>query len=364
MRKVSIEHLQPGMKVARTVYTLNGTVLLAAGSPLTANNIERLKELHIVSIFIDDELSSTGPVRDIVTEEMRQETARLVRESIACLEEGRQLNIRGFETLIAELIEELLGCEDLLVSLSDVRAYDDHIFNHSVNVGILSLLVGISLSLTQDQLRELGMGAFLHDVGKMKIMKDVLDKPGILTPDEYEHVKNHSELGFDLLRHYLDIPLLATHVAFQHHERWDGLGYPRGLSGEQIHEYARIVSTTDIFDALMADRPYRPAYSANQATIIVNRLSNNQLEPRIVAALISHVAVFPIGSIVCLSTGELGVVMEIKHNYPHRPIIRVIYDHNRKKLKNPHLVDLSRFSTIHITRLVTEREIRDLSDSF
>ncbi|MGE5372233.1 MAG: HD-GYP domain-containing protein [Solirubrobacterales bacterium] len=361
MRRISCDLLQPGFILGRTIYTIDGRVLLAAGTVLQDSHIDRFREHAIASVYITEELDSElPPVSGIVSEAARQDTAHLVRESILSLQESRQLNIRAVEKIVIDLIEELLGNPQVLVQLSEIRSYDDHTFDHSVNVGILSLMVGITMGLNRSKLKELGIGALLHDVGKIRVDQQILNKPGLLTADEYDHVKAHSELGFEMLRASDDVSLLAAHISYQHHERWDGNGYPRGLAGDQIHEYARIVATADVFDALMADRPYRPAYQANQAVTIINRLTNTHFEPRVVSALVSHVAVFPVGSLVALSSGEIGLVVDVKPDQPQRPLIRVIYDKNRRRLKTPHDIDMSRLTTVYISRVVSEREWAEL----
>lgn len=349
------------MKVARTIYDSDGRALLTAGMVLNERYIERLKELGIGSIYIKDELfDSVAEIKDVVSEQTRLETLRLVKNSFNALERNRHLNVRAVRSVVDGLIDEILANRDILINLVDIRTYDDYTFQHSVNVCILSLMTAITLGYNQLRLKELGIGALLHDIGKIRIDKAVLNKQGDLSSEEYEEVKRHAEYGFDILRSYDEIPLLSAHIAFQHHERWDGKGYPRGLAQTNIHEYARIVAVADVYDALLADRPYRPAYSISQAVTIVSRMASVYFEPRCVAALISNIALFPLGSVVMLSSGDTALVVDVNKNAPTRPVVRVIFDPAGRKLSEPREVDLTKFSSIYITKVLTEQEIAEL----
>jgi len=273
------------------------------------------------------------------------------------MEINQRLNIKAVKEVVDSIIDELLANREVLFHLADIRSYDDYTFFHSVNVCILSLMTAITLGYNQLKLKELGIGALLHDIGKIRLSKKLLNKPEELTSEEYQLIRKHPEFGYQILRTYDDVPLLSAHVSLQHHERWDGKGYPRRLAGEQIHEYARIVAVADVYDALLADRPYRPAYSVNQAVTNISRMSNTYFQPRAVAALVSNIAVFPIGSVVMLSTGQTGIVVDVNSNYPTRPVVKVVYDQYGNKMPKSHEVDLTRLNTVFIAKVLSEEEI-------
>ena len=358
MRRVSIRYLQPGMTVARTIYSSSGKVLLAAGMRITPKYIKRLYEVGVASVYIkDDFFDEPDNIPDVLSEKSRLETARLVKESFQAMEINQRLNIKAVKEVVDSIIDELLANREVLFHLADIRSYDDYTFFHSVNVCILSLMTAITLGYNQLKLKELGIGALLHDIGKIRLSKKLLNKPEELTSEEYQLIRKHPEFGYQILRTYDDVPLLSAHVSLQHHERWDGKGYPRRLAGEQIHEYARIVAVADVYDALLADRPYRPAYSVNQAVTIISRMSNTYFQPRAVAALVSNIAVFPIGSVVMLSTGQTGIVVDVNSNYPTRPVVKVVYDQYGNKMPKSHEVDLTRLNTVFIAKVLSEEEI-------
>jgi HD-GYP domain-containing protein (c-di-GMP phosphodiesterase class II) len=206
----------------------------------------------------------------------------------------------------------------------------------------------------------LGAGALIHDIGKTRLDKELLNKPGQLTPEEYNEIKRHSETGFEILRANREMSLLSAHIAFQHHERWDGQGYPRGLRGEEIHPYSRIVSVADVFDALVADRPYRKAFSTNQAISLMRRMSGTQFEPTILEVLISNIAEFPIGSVVTLSSGEIAVVVDTNKEKPTQPVVRVVFNKRWKPLTTVREIDLIKDTSVQISRILTEAEVSQL----
>ncbi len=357
MRRLRTENLKPNMVVARTIYDSDARILLQAGMLLTEKYIRRLTEKDISSVYIRDQFEDDAEVPDVVSDRTRLETIKVAKESFRNLENQRNLNVGMVKNMVKNIINDLLSKNEILIHLTDIRSFDDYTFAHSVNVCILSIITGLTMGYNDTKLRDLGVGALLHDVGKIKVDKEVLNKTSDLTSEEYSQIKKHSEYGFNMLREYPDISLLSAHIAFQHHERWDGQGYPRGLAGNDIHEYARIVAAADVYDALLADRPYRPAYSVSQAINILNRMSGNSLDPVCITALKANIAVYPIGTFVELNTGDIAVVVDVNKSAPTRPVIKIYYDKYQKAVSQPREIDLSTLSTVMITRLLSNEEI-------
>lgn len=361
MRRISIEDLQAQMQVGRSIYNSDGRILLSAGAILTESYIARLQELGIPSLYIrEDDFSDITEAPELISEQTRIETINIVKDSFKQMENEHKINIRLVQTVVNSLIEELLGNNHLLVSLTDIRSFDDYTFGHSVNVCILSIMTGITLRYHDSRLKELAMGALLHDIGKTKIDKEILNKGDDLTREEYHEVKKHAEYGFDMLRQQEGLSLFSAHIALQHHERWDGKGYPRGLAGEDIHEYARIVAVADVYDALLADRPYRSAYTVNQALTIMKRMTGLHLDPHCLTALIANIAIYPIGSLVELNNGSIGIVVDVNKEAPTRPVVKIVFDPASRRLYHAHEIDLSKLSTILITRSLSEQDFAEL----
>jgi len=289
MRRIRINELKNGMVVARTITDSDGRILLRSGIQLNEGYIDKLRNLGLNSVYIRDAFNDVE-VHDVISDKTRLEAIRVIKDNFNALENQHKLNIRAVKTMVDQIIDELLADLTVLVNLNDIRAFDDYTFAHSVNVAVLSIMTGITLGYNNLQLKELGVGAILHDIGKTRIDKDILSKTGDLSKEEFDEVKRHTVYGFEILRHYPDVSLISAHIAFQHHERWDGNGYPRGLAREDILEYARIVSVCDVYDALLADRPYRASYTVTQALTILKRMGgifwiNDVLMPLYVISL-------------------------------------------------------------------------------
>lgn len=361
MRRVSTKNLTLDMIVGRNIYHSDGRILLHAGIRLTDNYILRLEQMGITSVYIKDEYDDDNiKIADVVSEETRIETIKIVKQNFQLLEQERKINIRSVKQMVDNLMDELLSNPNTLVNLTDIRSFDDYTFAHSVNVCILSLMTGITLCFHDLKLKELGTGALLHDIGKIKVARDILNKADSLSQEEFKEIKKHTVYGFQILRSYQDLSLLSAHVAFQHHERWDGKGYPRQLAGEDIHEYARIVAAADVYDALLADRPYRPSYSISQAITILKNMSGIYLDSRCVTALIANIAIYPVGSLIELNTGEIGIVVDNNKETPTRPVVRLVYDKHNRRIMPQREIDLSKMSTIIITKALSDEDIASL----
>jgi len=360
MRRINIEDLRPDMEVARNIFGSEGRILLHSGVVLSDSYIARLRQLGIGSVYVKDEIFGEIEIPEVVSEKIRMETIKVVRENFVLMQQGHLINVRSVKDVVNNLIDELLSNAHVSVNLTDIRSFDDYTFAHSVNVCVLALMTGITMSYNSTQLKELAMGALLHDIGKTLLNKDILNKPNDLTREEYTDVKRHAEMGFQILRKYVDISLLSAHVAFQHHERWNGKGYPRGISGTNIHEYGRIVAVADVYDALLADRPYRAAYTSSQAATILKRWSGSYLDPACINALISNVAIYPVGSVVELNSGVVGIVVDVNKEMPTRPIVRVVYNLRSESLMPSHEIDLSKMSTVIITQTLSDKQVADI----
>ncbi|NPV91080.1 MAG: HD-GYP domain-containing protein [Firmicutes bacterium] len=357
MRRLPIENAKPGMVNASNIYSASGQNLLAKGLVLNEFYIEKLKTMGINSLYVQTGIADDVVPPEIISEERRVEMVRTVNQVYASLESNRGLNTRTIQLLVSRVLDDIMSNPEVMIHLIDIRAYDDYTFNHSINVCLISLMVGVTLGYTQPQLRELGIGALLHDVGRTKIPYEVFNKPGPLTPEEYDEVKRHTVYGFEILRKYFELSLLSSHVAYQHHERCDGSGYPRGLTGKEIHEYSRIVAVVDVYDAMLADRAYRPAVTSFQALNEIKRLAGeNRLDPGVVAALVKNIAVYPVGSIVQLSNGDIGVVLAVSKRAQDRPLVRRILDSTGGMLKDDSQIDLAANPDLRIDQVFEDEE--------
>ncbi|PIV39039.1 MAG: HD-GYP domain-containing protein [Candidatus Omnitrophica bacterium CG02_land_8_20_14_3_00__42_8] len=353
MRQTSIDNITKEMKLGKDIYSAEGIVLLARGQELKAKYVERLRNLGIYLVYIEDKRVADVEVKDLISEQTRREATKIIKDTMLSLKKKRAIiEVRGIKETVNEMVDEIIANRHLLINLLDMRSYDDYLYNHSVGVCILSLTIGIAYKYDELRLRDLGVGALLHDVGKTKISSEILNKPGKLTAEEFEEIKKHSRWGFDMLRGEKELSLLSSHIAYQHHERCDGRGYPRGLSEEETLQFARIVSVADVYDALTADRIYRKRFLPHEARKIIESNLETQFSLQIVKIFFENVALYPVGTMVKLSTGERGVVMKTERGFASQPQVRVLYNEKGEELERYRERNLREEPTISITKVV------------
>lgn len=361
MRKIPLNYADEGMLLGRSIIDSEGNILLRAGVELDEYYIERLFEIGIHYIYIRDGIFGEDDYEeDVISEETRISTVKLVKKTFSYLQQDRKINTVALRKVVNNLLDEILDNSNVLLSISDISTLDNRVFYHSVSVCTLSIMTGITMNYTENKLKELGIGALLHDIGKSKIDPDLLYRSGDLSEEESALMAKHPETGYAIIKEYGDLSLLSAHVALQHHERWDGKGYPRQLAGKNIHEYARIVAAANTYDELMTDRPNRPAYQVNQAINLVKRMANIYFDPAVVAAMVSNIASYPLGSFLKLNTGEIGIVSRINPEIPQRPTLRIIIDKSQRRLQHPHEIDLAGLTTIIPVEVLSERDLQKL----
>jgi putative nucleotidyltransferase with HDIG domain len=348
MRLIATNSIKPGTKLSKAVINQKGQVLIQAGVPLTERMINRLIDIGLTFIYIEDEKTRDIVIKNTISEKTQKEVIQTVEKTFKDLKTNENISnsfvlekaTKQFSEVIRSVLEELKGNNDLLTLLSDVMIHDQYIFTHSFNVTLYALAIGIELKLDEKQLEALGLGAILHDVGKMLIPQEVLMKPGKLTMEEYDEVKKHTTNGFNLLRNLPNVPLTAAHCAFQHHERLDGSGYPRGVKGDEIHLFGRILAVADVFDAVTSNRVYRQAMLPHEGLEILYAGCGQHFEQRMVEAFRNAVAIYPLGLSVTLNDGRKGIVVKQNPSFCDRPIVR-IFEEDGVEI-SPYEVDLKK----------------------
>ncbi|NGQ97463.1 HD domain-containing protein [Brevibacillus sp. SYP-B805] len=352
MRYISLDDVEPGDTLARSIYTSDGLTLLQADMQLTVGMINKLRRFGVTMLCIKDPHLQDVKMEDVVQETTRKEAIASLSAAMQCVQTGKGMDLRGILKSVNSIIDETLRNRRLLLNLSDIRTADNHMFIHSLNVCMMATVMGISLGYNQQQLKELAVGALLHDIGKV-VKDDAAYANG--TPGQTEH---HAWKGFHLLRKKHEMSIVSAHVALQHHEWVDGSGEPRGLTGAEIHDFAKIVAIANYYDNLISP------FSAEEETCHpyeacekIMALANKRFDHQMVIRFLRSIATYPTGSSLRLSTGEVGVVIDQNRGLPSRPVVRVI---KREKgtiqtLDSDHEVydvDLSEEPTIFITGML------------
>ncbi|AJG96726.1 HD family phosphohydrolase [Clostridium beijerinckii] len=340
MRLIPIECVRENSLLGKDIYTPDGRCLLRAGILLNDIMLQKIKEYKIFSLYIIDDYSS-AEIEDVIKPELRQKSISVIKETFSDIE--RIASVHKFEkrsiseytkqeqqyfnsitNIAEELLDNVLSNKNILISLVDIKSMDNYTYAHCVNVAVISLILGISLNLSKRNLTYLCIGALIHDIGKSFIPSEILQKPGKLTPEEFEVIKNHSLYGYKFLNNFFSLSSHIKLIVLQHHERFDGLGYPNSISGNKISYLARIVSIADVYDALTSDRPYKRAMCPSDALEYLMSNAGTLFDHDMLNVFCKIVIPFPQGTIVSLSNGDIGVVEETMPNFPLRPTIKIL----------------------------------------
>ncbi|MGG6312135.1 HD-GYP domain-containing protein [Paenibacillus macerans] len=347
MRLIPVGSLQAGMKLGKKIYNEDGIVLLSENAVLSDAVIRRLQHHGLDFVYIADARTDDVTVQEMIEEETQRRALSEIRTNFrkwsAPAVKGMVYPFLGktFSGLIESIMDDLSSRDDAMIMMMNINSMDHYLYRHSLNVCVYTLLLGQMHGYSKDELTVLGLGALLHDIGKTKLPLELLTKPSKLTDEEYELIKRHPDLGFKMLKDEPGIPLISAHCAFQHHEKMDGSGYPRGIRGDEIHEFARWIAITDAYDAMTTHRVYRRALLPHQALEVLYTGSGHWYEKAKLEVFRDRVAIYPLGMTVKLSTGETGVVVKIHGHMPQRPVVRVLTNPLGEDLKSPYEVDLS-----------------------
>jgi len=353
MRIVSLSMLKPDMVLAKPIYH-NDFLILRKGM----NNLNRfkdsLKRLGIEYVYVEDEKSEGIEIPDAISEETRVSCKQILRKTMLEFENNCVVDISNMMDTINDLIDEIMSKPDIQISLNDISAADEYTFSHSVSTTVYSLLIAKQLNYTKSMMEKLAVGTLLHDMGKVFLDKRIMNKPEPLTSEEFEYIKTHTTLGYEALKKCPNITELSRIIALYHHERMDGTGYPTGTPAGELHDFVRIVSLADVYDALTENRVYRRKWSTNQAVNYLIENAETKFDLNMVSVFIKQIAIYPNGSMVRLSNNTTGIVKEQNKNFPLRPVIRVITD---EKGNNIDVYELDLMKELSITIVESELEM-------
>jgi putative nucleotidyltransferase with HDIG domain len=316
-----------GCVLAEDILDDNKQTLLAAGVILTAECLKVLDGHNItrVAIFVKhdtniDLVNTAITNNSIIDQQTKQFLINGVRTTFKGHLETR-VEVDKLEDIVKKVVDKIRRRKHILLHLTDIQDSDDDLFLHSVNVSMFSILIGLKMKLATEELCALGTGALLHDIGKVHIPPSILNKPGKLTRDEYNLVKEHATIGYNILKKETNLDHRIMLTVLQHHERCNGKGYPWGISEDQIHPLAHIVAVADVYEALTANRAYRRRFAADKAIDIINENSDTQFAAAVTEAFNSIVVPYNIGETVKLSNGIMGRVIGLNSVDLNRPLL-------------------------------------------
>lgn len=368
MRLININNLEEGMQIGQDLYDEYNRLLLGRGAKLKGTYVTRLKEMGLPALYVQEPDTSDISVPEMIPPAARAKAIQNLTNTFQAvsksLEGMRQLSLdeahqhvhskrftdtfksttnnQGIDQIIGDvdtLVSQIMN-KDVILGLNSIKIHDNYTFQHSIDVTLMGLLLARKIGWNKERLTAFGIGCLLHDMGKIFIQSEILNKPGQLSEAEFEIMKTHPTLGYDLIRTLAPhLSNLVAHVAYQHHERQDGSGYPRGIKGNKaldrnepntIHDFGAVAAVADIYDAMASDRPYRQGWPANKVVNLIQELSGSHLNPRVVEIFLQTVAPFPIGTNIRIQNGTYvgyeGVVADIEDKNLAHPIVRLLFD--------------------------------------
>ncbi|WP_048496743.1 HD-GYP domain-containing protein [Marinobacter subterrani] len=365
--RLPVDLLKAGMRIVSLDRPWTQVPVLFQGFTLTDGAQAQILRQYCEWVLVEDEEDRLDPVLDEASLRMRRtaeplpetrtlaqeipraketwsRTQAFVEEVTRQIESGNDLNLQSARPVIRECVESVKANASAMFWMSRIKSRDAYTAEHCLRVAIFCVAFARFLGLPDDDLETVGMCGLLHDLGKLKVPDEILNKPGALTPDEYTVMRQHTTLGYELLRADPGLDPIISDVTCHHHERMDGRGYPQQLKEWQISRFARLVSIVDAFDAITSDRCYRDGLPTSDAIRILYRNRGQQFDASMVEAFIRMVGVYPPGSLVELSTGEVAIVVATHPGRKLKPRVEILLDADKHPVE-PRMIDLAAAST-------------------
>jgi HD-GYP domain-containing protein (c-di-GMP phosphodiesterase class II) len=382
MRKIPVEELRPGMIFDKPIYVDSNNILITANAPIKESDIKKLMTWGIATVetagvmlkMVDvtneqTQLTDSENEKKIVSDynellkkrktliEIHSRARAAVDVAYKAIRANESFETRDLEEAVQNIVRQLKENSNIFLFLYGLDEGKDYIPTHSVNVTFYSLITGIALKYNQTKLTDLGVGTLLIDTGMVQLPVYIIHKQSNLTDQEFNQIKTHPLLGYRALKELGKIKDSSAIICLQHHEQFDGKGYPRGLRGNDIDEFARIASIADSYEAQISNRSYRKKVDFYHA--MRNLLSSgvNKFDPVILRVFLSRMSVYPIGSIVELSDGTEGIIIGSVPEKPLRPIIKLIFDKERNRIHDTVIINLLTESSLSIAKALDESDV-------
>ena len=326
MRYLPTSKLKPGMALGQDIYDGAGRMLLAKHLLLSEEYISHLEFLGFPGVYIDDEFTRGIEIQEIISPQIRSKALHMVHEMFTFTVEGEESPVEEVRILktIESVMENIMRNGDVMCNMIDIKNYDDYIYYHSIQVGLISLVVGVRYGLSQEKLTQLGIAAFLHDIGKRFIEPEIVHGTWPLEGQDREVFKSHPKLGAEYLRGAYHFSSEVYAGILEHHEWYNGEGYPLNKARDEIHLFARIIKMVDSYDAMTSVRPGRQLQAPSEAMEYLMAMAGIQFDPKLVNILMRKIAIYPVGCEVELSDGNHAVIAKNFEDFPLRPLVKVL----------------------------------------
>lgn len=351
MKLMFVNNLEGTEVLAKNLITDDGKTLLKSGTTITSDYISKLIANGVFFVYVEDSMLD-DIADDKVLGKLKQDALVNMPLIFNDLISNDEKKLQESLSIIEDLVDYISETKNINTNLFEVKSYDNYTYIHCVDTSIMSSFLGASMGLTHKELRELGTGAVLHDIGKTKIANSLINKVEPLSGEEFAEIKLHVIYGGDILRSTGRFSPTILNTVLHHHEKVDGTGYPFRLTEPQISRFAKIVSISDVYTAVSANRSYRKRFSPNEAYELILSGSGTAFSSPMVDTFRKVFAVYPLGCRIRLSNGTEGYVVKQNQFFPDRPIIRVVYEGNPNNKVPFYEIDLLKTTNITIDSVV------------
>ncbi len=353
--------VQQGLiKDSDVLHSLKKSGVLKVSVNLSKSQLEnKLETADKSSVETIDKKSLSGNSKDVTAARRLYDQAKVLQaKTLQSFKDGQVIDIKPIAEVSDHLVDLLFNSKDALLCASMIRTKDEYLLEHSINVSILLATFARFLGLAEPVIRDLALGGFLHDIGKIKVPDHILNKPGALTVQEYELMKQHVNFGLEAVLEIEGFSEVSREVIGLHHEKLNGNGYPNRISENGIGQYGRMAAIVDCFDAITANRVYKESELSTKAFKILLADSDTHFDKGLVVSFIKCLGVYPVGSLVELSNGRLGLVLQSNNSNPLKPKLKVFYNWREKRFIEISEIDLSvRKDNLEIVKSINTNQL-------
>lgn len=386
MKKIKIEDLKPGMKFTRAVYITPTNMLVGPDMPIKEKDIERLKRWGIKDVETSGDISEVSHI-DYGTDAKEENTYKekligkykqlhkiknkfkvryeeavdVMQKMIQDVRRKKLVNNMKVYNISTDLITDVTTNPHIFIYFaSKLSEEKEYLSFHLVNAAIFSILIGHLNKVEPKRLINLAVGSLLYDIGMVKIPQSILLKKEKLDTKELNLIKLHTVYGYKILMKDSNFPAEIAAIALQHHEQFDGNGYPRKLRSEQIDLFSRIVAIADTFEAMTKKRTYRSEFLSYEAMKNILGQSKNKFDPKLLRSFLANMSIYPIGSLVKLNTNAIGLVIGAYNDKPLRPILKIVIDEFEDLVPEDEnrITDLTQTPDLYITNAIDESKYK------
>lgn len=378
MSKFNVSDLKPGMKFDAPVYIEGNNILVPPNVGIKEKDIERLKRWDIKNVETEGKIITKD--QNIIPEKTEQTGVKLflpgdekflnvysqsfkkLQTIYYQIKEGNTVEHDAIDRIVSELYTNVKSNKNEMIQMIlQEKSLEDDITEKSVNCMIIAVVIGMNLKIISHRLLQLATAALLHNVGMLRIPEKIIKKKDNLSVKEIQAIQTHPVISYRIISKELKYPEETARAALYYHEKWDGTGYPKKLSGKDIPLFSRIIAVADTYAAMVKERPYRTQMIGYDAIKTIIRDNFKSFDPDIIKAFLKGMGIYPIGSIVLLNNSIIGRVVETQSTAPLRPKIEVLINEKSKKQKEPQIIDLLTEDDLFIVRAVDPKKVKEMN---